>query len=187
MKLPRKLSALVVLGIAFFGLGSVPLPVLAEPEKKAGEKTAAASILRQDSDGVLWFEEGGDGKTEYSSAMVLSAKTDGIVILVSASEKHIKKAVGLAIKMRNALQKREDTPDDIPVVAFKSDRPTVGYRFYTDGLYYGMDNLGIYGPAEAKKHLGKLVTQHHLLKRHVKEGRWGKDHAALKPLQIVSQ
>lgn len=185
MKLERKRSTVPVLGIVVLALCVVTLPVSAEEAPKDTEKPQKASVFRKEQDGVLWFEQGTDGETKYSAAMALSAQSDDIVIVVSTSEKHLEKAVGLAVKMAKALQKRDDTPDHVPVVAFKSDRPTVGYRFYTDGLYYGVENLGVYGPAEAKKQLGKVITQHHLLKRHVKEGRWGKDHDTFKTLQIL--
>lgn len=176
-----------MLGIALIVLGGATLPILVGADKEAVEKSVKPSIFRQDKDGVLWFEQGDDGETKYSAAMILSAKTDGIVIVVIANKKHIKDAVGLAIKMRNVLQKNKDTPDHIPVVAFEDSSFEASYRFYTDAMYVGKDKFGLYGPAEAKKMLSKVVTQHQLLKRYVKEGKWGKDHATAKPLQVISK
>ncbi|MGJ8678468.1 MAG: hypothetical protein ACSHX0_13220 [Akkermansiaceae bacterium] len=146
------------------------------------------SVFKKDKEGVLWFEKGDDGETKFSAAMILSAKIDGIVVVVAANEKHIKDAVKLAIKMRNALQKYENTPDHIPVVAFKDEKPGVHYRFYSDGMYSGSrESLGIFGPAEAKNHLRKVVILHQLLKRRVAEGEWGQDDAQETALQIINQ
>ena len=143
------------------------------------------SVFKKDEKGVLWFEQGNDDETKYSATYSLSAKTDGIVILVMANEEYIEKAVGLAVKMSKALQKSEHTPDDISVVAFKDDKPGAYYKFYTDGMYVGVKNFGIYGPSEAKSRLKDVVIQHQLLKRRVAKGEWGKDHDLEKLIPIV--
>lgn len=151
-------------------------------------KVIRPSVFKKDKEGVLWFEKGDDGETKYSSAMILSAKLDGIVVVVVANEKHIKGAVGLAIKMRNALQNSKDTPDHIPVVAVKSDKPGAHYRFYSDGMFYGSrESLGVFGPADAKKHLEKVIMHHQRLKGYVARGEWGQDDAEETALQIISR
>lgn len=188
MRLDEKWRAISTFGMALMVLSCVVFQTSALAEPKAIEKPLKASVFRKGKDSVLFFEQGDDGETKFSSAMTLSAKIDGIVIVVVANEKHIEKAIGLAIKMRNVLQQNEDTPDHIPVVASQDEKPGAYFRFYSDGMYYGSrESLGIFGPAEAKKHLGKIVTHHLLIKRYVRDGRWGQDDSDAKSLQIISK
>jgi len=70
----------------------------------------------QDKDGVLWFQKGEDEETKYSASLKLSAVTDSIVILVTANEKHIHDALGLAKIMQGKLEAEDYTPDHIPIV-----------------------------------------------------------------------
>ena len=144
------------------------------------------SIFRKDKEGILWFERGTDGETPFSSTLVLSDKIDGIAIVVVSNEKNLAKAVGLAVKMKNALQADERTPNKIPIVVSKDDKPGVGYAFYTDGMRFSIDDTGVYSPVEAKTKLKSVITQHVLLKQRVTKGEWGHEFDKLKQLQIIS-
>jgi len=153
------------------------------------EKIQKPSWFKADKDGIYWFQQGDDDETKYSASLILSGVTDGIVITVTANEKHIDDAVKLAKKMRTVLEKSERTPDKVFIVASRDNLPGVGYRFYTDGLACGNDKLGkkgIYRPNEAKKALGYVVKHYRTLRDDfVANGKWGKDHAEWKILKVV--
>lgn len=196
MKLQRfSARAVACAALSCLVFASADLLYAGEPEaapSKPAEARAAPktpSWFREDQDGVLWFHQGDDGETEYSSSLVLSAVTDGIVITVTANKKYIDDAVGLAKKMRTVLKRGEHMPDDIVVVARQDEVRGAGYRFYTDG--FGVSNgedssKPLFPPHEAKTLLNRVSKQYRILiEEFVPAGKWGKDHADMKALNIV--
>lgn len=111
-------------------LGIGTLPVIGDEPltgKAANSKsTEKPSLFEEDGSEILWFRQGEDGETKYSSSLVLSAVTDGIVITVTANEAHIADALKLATKMRTVLQKNDHTPDKISIVAWKDSLTGLG-------------------------------------------------------------
>ena len=146
------------------------------------------SWFQEDENAVLWFQRGDDKETKYSSSLNLSAVTDGIVITVIANDQHLSKAVQLAIRMRDAMQKHKDAPDKVFVVAYKSDNVKgVGYRFYTDGTAYDAEDeakIGMYPPAKAQKVLRGVLLQLQILKADAAKGKWGMGDHKRKALEI---
>ena len=166
----------------------------AEPDLKKNSiveaKSAKVSVFEKDESGVLWFVKGeGDKETEYSASLDLSAVTDGIVITVISDTERLGKAVGLAIKMRTALHKNQQAPEQIFIVAFETDKKAVGYRFYTDGIAAGgkENESSTYGPKEAKTKLGDILNWWVVLQDMVKRGEWGKDQEGISALRVVKR
>lgn len=83
MKFEMNLRAVPLIGIAVVMLGTVAAPTSGQAEPKVIKEVVKPSLFRKDKEGVLWFEQGSDGETEYSAAMALSAQLAGIVILSS--------------------------------------------------------------------------------------------------------
>jgi len=167
--------------------GLLLTPALSQDRPRVQTEIKKLSHFEQDKNGVLWFVKGeGDQETKHSAAFDLSATTDGIVITVVSDADRLDKAVGLAIKMRDALRKNEEAPKHIYIVAFKTEQKAVGYRFYTDGIAAGGKKGGnsTYGPKEAKTKLGDVLDWWMEIQNMAKKGEWGTGHKSITPLPI---
>lgn len=112
-----------------------------------------ASKLVPDENGVLWFEQGEDHETPLRLSAKLSKKEPYFVVFLSTTDEYEEPAIRHARNLAKWFEEHPDAPDNVPVVAYKSQKATY-YLFHTFGIRYRHHELvpdGIMTPQESQK------------------------------------
>lgn len=115
---------------------------------KAFESTASSRLIEKDQ-GVLWVEQGGDGRHPGDLAAALSQQPPYMVIYVSTIDDYEDRAISHALELAEWFEKHPDTPDHVPVVAFKSQYNT----------HFHIEIMGVHYVHEKHAPTGKMGPQ----------------------------
>lgn len=163
MSLSKKTKQAFVGGAALLA-AAMPFSALAHDFDGARAQPVASYTIQNESrlversDGVLWYQQGGDGRTPTGLVTDESEDSNSIIIYADGAPDNVMSLVAGAQGLARWLKKQPGIYQNVIVAA--SNQAPMGkgaLGVYRNGVMFTMNNRGSFPPSVIMEHLGDIA------------------------------